>query len=108
MVPTRSAGGGGKGGMMVGRFVIEGEWSGYRSSQQRVVHRTVHKGSWKKLRAWAEKTYAIRYTDGTALCLSVRDCKPRERVTEIHGYDSLIKECCYHNVDSVAALPKRS
>ena len=93
--------------MSEGRFVIEGEWSGYRSSQQRVVHRTVHKGSWKKLREWAEQTYAIRYTDGTALCLTVRDCKPRERVQEIHGYDRLIKDCCHYNVSAVADLPQR-
>ena len=93
--------------MSEGRFIIEGEWSGYQSSQQRVVHRTVHKGSWKKLREWAEKTYAIRYTDGTSLCLTVRDCKPRERVQEIHGYDSLIRDCCYHNVSAVADLPQR-
>ena len=73
----------------------------------RIVHRTVHKGSWKKLREWAEKTYAIRYTDGTSLCLTVRDCKPRERVQEIHGYDSLIRDCCYHNVSAVADLPQR-
>lgn len=90
------------------RFIIEGEWSGYRSSQQRIVHRTVHKGSWKKLRAWVEQTYAIRYTDGTALCLTVRDCRPHERVKEIHGYDSLIKDCYFHNVSAVADLPKRA
>ena len=52
-------------GMSEGRFIIEGEWSGYRSSQRRIVHRTVHKGSWTKLREWAERTYAVRYTDGT-------------------------------------------
>jgi len=86
------------------RFIIEGEWSGYRSSQQRVVHRTVHGGGYKKLREWAEKTHAISYTDGTQLYISVRDCKPREKVKEIHGYDSLIKECAYHDVNSVAAL----
>ena len=93
--------------MSEGRFIIEGEWSGYRSSQQRIVHRTVHKGSWKKLRAWAEQARAIRYTDGTSLWLTVRDCKPRERVQEIHGYDSLIRDCCYHNVSAVADIPQR-
>ena len=96
-----------EGGMSEGRFIIEGEWSGYQSSQQRVVHRTVHKGSWKKLRAWAEQARAIRYTDGTSLWLTVRDCKPRERVKEIHGYDSLIRDCCYHNVSAVADIPQK-
>lgn len=86
------------------RFIIEGEWSGYRSSQQRVVHRTVHKGSFKKLRAWAEKTHGIRYTDGTMLYLTVRDCKPHEKVKEIRGYVELISDCAYYDVSSVEAL----
>lgn len=89
------------------RFIIEGEWSGYRSSQQRIVHRTVHAPAYKKLREWAERTHAITYTDGTSLFIRVRDCKPRERVKEIHGYDSLIRDCAFHNVDSVAALPSK-
>lgn len=89
---------------MTKRFVIEGEWTGYRSSQQRVVHRTVHSGAMKKLRSWAEKTYGIRYTDGTMLLLRVRDCKPRERVQVIRGYDSLISDCHYYDVDSVDGL----
>jgi len=89
------------------RFVIEGEWSGYHSGQRRVVHRTVHSGAYKRLRAWAESAYAIRYTDGTCLALNVRDCKPRERVEEIHGYDSLIQSCAHHNVTSVSDLPRK-
>lgn len=88
------------------RFVIEGEWSGYRSSQQRVVHRTVHAGSYRQLRAWADKTHAIYYTDGTALYLSVRDVEPRERVKEIHGYDSLIRDCANAGVTSVMELQR--
>ena len=86
------------------RFVIEGVWSGYRSSQQRVVHRTVHKGNRKALRAWVEKTQGIRYTDGTMLYLTVRDCKPREKVQEIKGYVSLIADCAHYNVGSVMDL----
>lgn len=86
------------------RFVIEGEWSGYRSSQQKVVHRSVHAGSEKKLRAWAEKAYAITYTDGTTLRISVRDCAPRERVKQQLGYMTLIRDCAYHNVSSIDAL----
>ena len=89
---------------MSARFIIEGTWSGYIASQRRVVHRTVHSAIFKILRAWAENTHAIHYQDGTALCISVRDCKPRERVREIHGYDSLIYDCYFHKVDSVAAL----
>ena len=86
------------------RFVIEGEWSGYRSSQQRVVHRQVYAGARKKLRAWAEATHAIYYTDGTALYLTVRDCKPREQVKELRGYTSLIEDCAFYGVNGVEAL----
>lgn len=90
--------------MSAGRFVIEGLWRGYRSSQDRVVHRTVHAGSEKRLRAWADKTFAIYYTDGTSLELTVRDAKPRERVHEIKGYSSLIRDCAQYDVNSVGAL----
>jgi len=83
------------------RFIIEGE------SQRHVVHRTVHPGAFKRLRAWAEKTYGIRYTDGTTLVLTVRDAKPRERVREIRGYDSLIQDCAHYDLDSVEALAQR-
>lgn len=86
------------------RYVIEGEWSGYRSSQQRIVHRTVHSGSFKKLREWAEKNFAIHFTDGTSLYLTVRDAKPRERVQVINGYGGLIADCAMYGVNSVAAL----
>ena len=51
--------------------------------------------------------YYYRHGDGTSLWLTVRDCKPRERVREIHGYDSLIRDCCYHNVSAVADIPQR-
>ena len=86
------------------RFIIEGTWSGYRSSQQRVCHRTVHKGNRKLLRAWAEKTHGIQYTDGTMLYLTVRDCKPREKVKEIKGYVELINDCFHYGVTSVSDL----
>ena len=86
------------------RFIIEGTWSGYSNNQRRVVHRTVHTASYKKLRAWAEKTHAIFYSDGTSLDIAVRDTKPRERVKEIRGYVSLISDCAYYDVNSVAAL----
>lgn len=87
------------------RFVIEGAWSGYTSAQKRVVHRTVHHASGKRLRAWAENTHGIRYGDGAMLYLSVRDAKPRERVVELTGYSSLIADCCRHNVSRVDDLP---
>lgn len=86
------------------RFVIEGTWSGYRSGQQRIVHRQAYPSSRKQLREWAERVGGIAYTDGTFLWLSVRDCKPRERIQEIRGYSKLIEDCCFKNVSSVAAL----
>lgn len=90
------------------KFIIEGVWTGYYDSQRKVVHRTVHAGAGnEKLRAWAERTHAITYTDGTKLLLRVYDCKPRERVNEIHGYDSLlIAECARNDVCAVSDLPE--
>ena len=89
---------------MSGRFIIEGEWSGYVSGQRRIVHRTVHEKAFKKLRAWAEKTHAIQYSDGTSLTIRVRDAKPRERVSVINGYSSLIRDCAFYDVDSVDGI----
>lgn len=87
---------------MAQRFVIEGEWSGYTSVQRRVVHRTVHEDP--GLRTWARHTHAITYTDGTQLELNCFDVDTTEPVKEIHGYDSLIRDCREQNVTSVAAL----
>lgn len=87
------------------RFVIEGEWSGYRSSQQRVVHRQVFPGNRKMLRQWADNNHSILYTDGTRLLITVRDCKPRERVQQLLSYTKLIEDCARHGVSSVEALP---
>lgn len=86
------------------RFIIEGTWSGCTSAQERVVHRSVHSASRKRLRVWADETFGIRYTDGTTLYLKVRDCKPRERVKEENGYGSLIEDCAHYGVSSVDAL----
>lgn len=81
------------------RFILEGEWSGYRSEQRRVCHRTVitNKDDFNNLTS-------IAFTDGTTLDLTVRPCLPRERVKQIHGYDSLISKCIAHGVSSVKEL----
>lgn len=71
------------------RFIVEGEWSGYVSSQQRVVHREVI-SEWRAKRL--SKLHGIRYSDGTMLTLFVRRCKPREKVAEVMGYKSLISD----------------
>jgi hypothetical protein len=78
------------------RFVLEGEWTGYHSGQARIVHRTVETHD--------RFPRSILYTDGTCLLLTVRPAQPREKVKEIHGYDSLISDCVRKGVASVAAL----
>ncbi len=70
-----------------GRHVIEGIWSGYTSSQQRVAHRVVTTSP-----ARYEQLRTIIYADGTALWITVRPCTHREKVTEIHGYTELIEK----------------
>lgn len=86
------------------RFVIEGTWLGYRSSQDRVVHRSVHREAERRLRKWAESHHSIGYSDGTRLILSVRDCKPRERVGQMLGYMKLINDCVHYDVSTVDDL----
>ena len=86
------------------RWILEGEWSGYTSAQRHVVHREVIVGS-PDLRAWCEKTHAIRYSDGTVLVLSVRDAKLREKITTINAYTSLIRDCFRARVTHVNDLP---
>jgi hypothetical protein len=94
------------------RFVIEGEWSGYRSGQRRVVHREVYKSYRKGGGEFIEtlrKIPSIGYTDGTSLSLNVREAKPREKVEQILGYRSLIRDAVYSGLTgyvSVAALQK--
>jgi hypothetical protein len=72
------------------RYVLEGEWSGYTSSQRRVVHREVI--SSEKRAERLKKLAGIRYTDGTTLMMFLRVAKPRERVQEVHSYTSLIRK----------------
>lgn len=69
------------------RYVLEGEWSGYNSSQRRISHRTVttHPKRYEHLKT-------ILYTDGTTLNISMRTALPREKVKVIDGYSSLIEK----------------
>lgn len=76
------------------RFVVECTWSGYRSGQEMICHRTVE----TMFRDRYEKLYSIRFTDGTDMRVKVRDAKPRERVEERHGYDSLLKKVIMKNL----------
>ena len=70
------------------RFVVEAEWSGYVSSQRRIVHRTVE----TLFRAGYDALQYHSFSDGTGLTISVRDCKPREKVQQIHGYGQLLRD----------------
>lgn len=69
------------------RYVVEGVWSGYVSSQRRPCHRRVIK---KWLADSFAKIVAIRFTDGTTMDITVRPCTFREKVQEIRGYDALL------------------
>jgi len=84
------------------RYVIEGEWSGYTSSQQRVCHRRVTEKQY--VADWIKETPCIRFTDGTSLYLTVRPCTFREKVKEIRGYDSLLDDCRYYKCNDVSKL----
>jgi hypothetical protein len=95
------------GSLSVSRWILEGEWSGYVSAQRRVVHREVIKGM-DEFRTFCEMNSWIRYTDGTALVLSVRTAKPRERVEQVLGYSRLIRDCWINGVSAVADLPKKA
>jgi len=81
------------------RWILEGEWSGYTSAQQHVVHREVI--SKQRAERIAKSLPGIRYTDGTSLWLSVRRALPREKVQTINGYGSLIGDCLALGVTAV-------
>jgi hypothetical protein len=70
----------------------------------RVVHREVVPASNRKFLAWLQKTFCIRYTDGTTLELHLREANPRERVQVKDGYSSLIRDCFHYDVNSVDKL----
>lgn len=79
---------------MAKRYIIEGEWGGYHSGQRRIVHREVITPNNKWLARW-EALQSIQYSDGTTLSISLRQAKPRERVQQILGYKSLIRDALY-------------
>jgi hypothetical protein len=90
--------------MRMGKFVLEGEWTGYRSDQRRVVHREVVSA---KFAEQAKDLRCIVYTDGTSLLVHLREKLPRERVVEVDSYSSLIRDAVKHGGSrvSVTDLP---
>ena len=86
---------------MAKRFVLEGEWRGYSSSQDHVCHRQViTEQRAKRLAGYRQ----IVFTDGTALTLRVRPAKLREKVTERNSYGSLINDCVHYDIWTVQGL----
>lgn len=87
---------------MRSRFIVEGEWSGYVSSQRRVVHRTVH----TLHRAAFEKIHDLRFTDGTALYITVRDAKFREKVEVKDQYSTALMGAVYKGLTGSIDITK--
>ena len=85
--------------MQLKRFVLEGTWSGYHAGQRHIVHRVVTRNPAK----YRDLSF-ITFADGTSLDLTLRECQPREKVKEIHGYRELIEKCLRYGVNSVDAL----
>ena len=71
------------------RVVLEGEWTGYNSSQRGIVHRTV-------LPEISAKRFAhlhtIVFSDGTSLILHQHPVKRGEKIDVKDTYGSLIRE----------------
>jgi len=83
------------------RFVVECTWGGYRSGQSRVVHRTVE----TMFREAYEALRWHQFSDGTGMSINVRDAKPRERVEQIRGYNTLLRDLVHQQY--VAMHPDR-
>lgn len=71
------------------KFVLEGEWSGYTSAQRHIVHREIVDS---KRADRLRRIHKIPFSDGTWLLLSIRAAAPREKVAEVLGYRSLIRD----------------
>ena len=79
---------------MTKRFVVECEWSGYRSGQSRVCHRTVIP---KYMADLLSKLTTVGFTDGTTMSVRVRPCTFREKVQQIKGYNSLLDKIAWND-----------
>ena len=88
------------------RWVLEGVWSGYSSSQRQVCHRQVttskrYADRWKTL-------HGIEYTDGTILTLTVRQARPREKIQVNLSYETLISDCIHEGLVPWGSVEKLS
>ncbi len=75
------------------RFILEGTWTGYTSSQSRVCHREIISAKRAEILKGLHK---IVYTDGTSLLIHVREAGYREKITPNHQYNELIRESERH------------
>jgi hypothetical protein len=57
-----------------------------------MVHREVIPSSCRKRIERLRNLHSIGYTDGTSLILTLREAEPGERVKQIDGYSSLIRQ----------------
>ena len=84
---------------------LEATWIGYRSSQDRICHRTfVPK---KFAEQVAQICPMITFSDGTHLRITISDARPSKNKKVIHNYDDLINRCVRYKVSSVEALCKK-
>lgn len=75
------------------RYVLEAIWSGYNSSQIKPCHRIVLRNPKEY-----ENIKRIIFTDGTYMSINIRPCLDREKIKEIHGYDSLFDDIICQNL----------
>ncbi len=75
------------------RFVLEGTWTGYTSSQSRVCHREVVSS---KRATRLREMHKIVFTDGTSLLLHVREAGLREKIVPKNMYGDLIRDAEKH------------
>lgn len=81
--------------------MVECEWSGYRSSQAHVCHRTVIPAYLAKR---LEKIHTIGFTDGTTMSVRVRPAEFREKIQEKRGYVELLEKIAYSNKEGFVSV----
>lgn len=75
------------------RYVVEAIWSGYNSSQRQPCHRVIVRNPEQY-----KQIDRVIFTDNTYMSVSIRPCLPRERIQEIHGYDTLFSKIIHQKL----------
>jgi len=82
-------------------FMVTGEWLGYTSSQDHIVHREyVTKKTAGDIRTIGD---CIIFTDGTRLRLTITEVR-RRKLPNLNGYGDLIRRCIAEGTNEVAKL----